>query len=45
MAITAAESSATSTPEGLASNDASITGFYLRSKLLLDKTINAGGNT
>ena len=36
---------ATSTPEGLASNDASITGFYLRSKLLLDKTINAGGNT
>jgi excinuclease ABC subunit A len=36
---------ATATPEGLASNDASITGFYLRSKLLLDKTIKAGGNT
>jgi excinuclease ABC subunit A len=36
---------ATSTPEGLASNDASTTGFYLRSKLLLNKTINAGGNT
>lgn len=35
---------ATATPEGLASNDASITGFYLRSKLLLDKTIKAGGN-
>lgn len=34
---------ATSTPEGLASNDASITGFYLRSKLLIDKTINTGG--
>jgi len=36
---------ATSTPEGLASNDASTTGFYLRSKLLLNKTVNAGGNT
>ena len=36
---------ATSTPEALASNDASTTGFYLRSKLLLNKTINAGGNT
>lgn len=36
---------ATSTPEGLASNDASTTGFYLRSKLLLDKTVNVGGNT
>lgn len=36
---------ATSTPEGLASNDASTTGFYLRSKLLLNKTVNVGGNT
>jgi len=36
---------ATSTPEALASNDASTTVFYLRSKLLLNKTINAGGNT
>jgi len=36
---------ATSTPEGLATNEASTTGFYLRSKLLLNKTVNAGGNT
>lgn len=35
---------ATSTPEGLASNDESITGTYLRSKLLVDKTITVGGN-
>jgi excinuclease ABC subunit A len=35
---------ATSTPEGLASNDESITGVYLRSKLLVDRTITVGGN-